>query len=234
MMLKNEKLYGTIMQKYAGRERQKQMKTDRMTEMRISEMISQMTVEEKVGQMQQISLESFRPEVFERFKKLGAGSFLHVLGEEADEIRALAAKTRMKIPPIFGIDAIHGHSLLNGAVIFPSQLAVSCSWNPALVKKMGKVTAREVNADGLDWVFSPVLCLGRDTRRYVCEQMDSGKQQRPCAFYSQARIGGFASAGRSGRGVAEDVFLERSERGCVTKIKQKAVFAVSGNRFFVY
>ena len=152
------------MQKYAGRERQKQMKTDRMTEMRISEMISQMTVEEKVGQMQQISLESFRPEVFERFKKLGAGSFLHVLGEEADEIRALAAKTRMKIPPIFGIDAIHGHSLLNGAVIFPSQLAVSCSWNPALVKKMGKVTAREVNADGLDWVFSPVLCLGRDTR----------------------------------------------------------------------
>ena len=45
------------MQKYAGRERQKQMKTDRMTEMRISEMISQMTVEEKVGQMQQISLE---------------------------------------------------------------------------------------------------------------------------------------------------------------------------------
>ena len=163
-MLKSEELYGTIMPKYAGQERQKQMKTDRMTEMRISEMISQMTVEEKVGQMQQISLESFRPEVFERFKKLGVGSFLHVLGEEADEIRALAAKTRMKIPPIFGIDAIHGHSLRNGAVIFPSQLAVSCSWNPALVKKMGKVTAREVNADGLDWVFSPVLCLGRDTR----------------------------------------------------------------------
>ena len=140
------------------------MKISMEYENRISEMLSEMTVEEKIGQMQQISLESFRPEVFERFRKLGAGSFLHVLGNEADTVRADAEKTRMKIPPIFGIDAIHGHSLLNGAVIFPSQLAVSCSWNPELVKKMGKVTAEEVNADGLDWVFSPVLCIGRDTR----------------------------------------------------------------------
>lgn len=140
------------------------MKTDKNTERRITEMLAQMTVEEKIGQMQQISYESFRPEVFERFQKLGAGSFLHVLGEQTEEIRADADKTRMKIPPIFGIDAIHGHSLLNGAVIFPSQLAATCSWNPRLVEKMGEVTAREVNADGIDWVFSPVLCLGRDTR----------------------------------------------------------------------
>ena len=127
-------------------------------------MLSEMTVEEKVGQMQQVSRESFRPEVFERFCELGGGSFLHVLGENAGGIRDQAAKTRMKIPPIFGIDAIHGHSLLNGAVIFPSQLATACSWNPELIEEMGQVTAREVNANGLDWVFSPVLCIGRDTR----------------------------------------------------------------------
>ena len=127
-------------------------------------MLSEMTVEEKVGQMQQVSCESFRPEVFERFCELGGGSFLHVLGENAGAIRDQAAKTRMKIPPIFGIDAIHGHSLLNGAVIFPSQLAAACSWNPELIEEMGQVTAREVNANGLDWVFSPVLCVGRDTR----------------------------------------------------------------------
>lgn len=140
------------------------MKLSQETENKITEMLSEMTVEEKIGQMQQISYESFRPEVFERFRALGAGSFLHVLGEEADEIRSEAQKTRMKIPPIFGIDAIHGHSLCNGAVIFPSQLSVACSWNPSLVEEMGCVTAEEVNADGLDWVFSPVLCLGRDTR----------------------------------------------------------------------
>ena len=140
------------------------MKISQEIENKITEMLSEMTVEEKICQMQQVSYESYRPEVFERFREMGAGSFLHVLGEEADEIRAQAAKTRMKIPPIFGIDAIHGHSLCNGAVIFPSQLAAACSWNTDLVEKMGKVTAREVNADGLDWVFSPVLCLGRDTR----------------------------------------------------------------------
>ena len=140
------------------------MKLSRETENKITEMLSVMTVEEKVCQMQQVSYEAYRPEVFERFCELGGGSFLHVLGKDADAIREKAAQTRMKIPPIFGIDAIHGHSLLNGAVIFPSQLACACSWNPDLVEKMGKVTAREVNADGLDWVFSPVLCIGRDTR----------------------------------------------------------------------
>ncbi len=140
------------------------MKIKMEHEERITEMLAEMTLEEKVGQMQQVSFEGFRPEVFERFKNMGGGSFLHVLGEEADDVRAAAAKTRMKIPPIFGIDAIHGHSLLNGAVIYPTQLAMACSWNPSLIKAMAKATAEEVNADGLDWVFSPVLCLGRDTR----------------------------------------------------------------------
>ena len=74
-MLKSEELYGTIMPKYPGQERQKQMKTDRMTEARISEMISQMTVEEKVGQMQQISLESFRPEVLRDLRSLAQDLF---------------------------------------------------------------------------------------------------------------------------------------------------------------
>ncbi len=140
------------------------MKISKEYEARIDQMIAEMTVEEKVAQMQQVSYEGFRPEVFERFKTIGGGSFLHVLGDEAEEVREAAKKTRMQIPPIFGIDAIHGHSLLNGAVIYPTQLAMACSWDPALVKKMAKATAEEVNADGLDWVFSPVLCLGRDTR----------------------------------------------------------------------
>ena len=140
------------------------MKINEAHEARITEMLREMTVEEKIAQMQQVSPEKHQPEVFERFRTLGGGSFLHVLSEGADAVREDAKKTRMKIPPIFGIDAIHGHSLLNGAVIFPSQLAAACTWNPTLIKKMGKVTAEEVNADGLDWAFSPVLCIARDPR----------------------------------------------------------------------
>lgn len=140
------------------------MKISRETERKIDELLSRMTLEEKLLQMQQVSCEPGYEEDFARFVKLGGGSFLHVLSDQADEIRAAAAKTNHKIPPIFGIDAIHGHSLLNGAVIFPSQLATACSFDRELIGEMGRVTAEEVNADGLDWVFSPVLCLGRDTR----------------------------------------------------------------------
>ena len=133
-------------------------------EERIDDLLSRMTIEEKVGQMLQVSYNVLSSEDYERYKTLGIGSFLHVLGDEAEDIRKKAAKTRLGIPPLFGIDAIHGHCLFNGATVFPSQLAMSCSFNRELIKEMGRATAREVCADGLDWTFSPVLCIGRDLR----------------------------------------------------------------------
>ncbi|MCC8169913.1 MAG: glycoside hydrolase family 3 C-terminal domain-containing protein [Oscillospiraceae bacterium] len=133
-------------------------------EERVESLLSLMTAEEKIAQMTQISYNAVSGEEYERFLNLGIGSFLHVLGEDTQKIREAAQKTRLKIPPIFGIDAIHGHCLLNGATIFPSQLAVSCSFNTELIREMGRVTAREVATDGLDWTFSPVLCIARDLR----------------------------------------------------------------------
>lgn len=128
-------------------------------------LLSLMTLEEKVGQMMQISYSMVNPtEAEEWVSKKFSGSFLHVLGDNADHLQELALSTRLGIPLIFGIDAIHGHGLLNGATIFPSQLAMSCSFNTELIEKAGRVTAREVAADGLHWTFSPVLCIGRDIR----------------------------------------------------------------------
>ena len=127
-------------------------------------LLEQMTTEEKVAQMIQVSYADVGREEAIRWASLGAGSFLHVLGDDAREVQRAAMQTRLGIPVIFGIDAIHGHGLNKNATIFPSQLAVACSWNPELVEKMGEVTAREVATDGLHWTFSPVLCLGRDTR----------------------------------------------------------------------
>lgn len=133
-------------------------------EERIDDLLARMTAEEKVGQMLQVSYNVLSKEDYEKYKKLGIGSFLHVLGDEADDIRKKASETRLGIPPLFGIDAIHGHCLLNGATVFPSQLAMSCSFNRGLIKEMGRATAKEVCADGLDWTFSPVLCIARDLR----------------------------------------------------------------------
>lgn len=131
---------------------------------RAEDLLSRMSAEEKVGQMLQVSYNVLSAEDYEKYKRLGIGSFLHVLGDEAESIRNHAENTRLGIPPIFGIDAIHGHCLLNGATVFPSQLAMSSSFNRELIRDMGAATAREVSADGLDWTFSPVLCIARDLR----------------------------------------------------------------------
>lgn len=144
-------------------------------------LLSQMTIEEKIGQMMQVSCskadivhegnESFfvfgeftDEEIKDFVEEKYAGAFLHVIGDKARRIQKLALSTRLGIPVLFGIDAIHGHGLHNGATIFPTQLAISCSWNKELIEAMGRVTAKEVIADGLNWTFSPVLCIGRDLR----------------------------------------------------------------------
>lgn len=131
---------------------------------RIAHLLAQMTLEEKVAQMVQIPYFTVTREEALGWARNGAGSFLHVLGDDARELQKAALESRLGIPLLFGIDAIHGHALNDRATVFPSQLAAACSWNPALVEEMGRVTAREVATDGLHWTFSPVLCLARDPR----------------------------------------------------------------------
>ena len=131
----------------------------------IDKLIEQMTPEEKIAQMQQISANMADKKLRNKFIEMGTiGSFLHVLGSEVGDYIAPTKSSRLKIPPIFGIDAIHGHALLKEATVFPSQLALACTFDDGLVEEIGCATAKEVCADGLDWVFSPVLCLGRDLR----------------------------------------------------------------------
>ncbi|MBR5974316.1 MAG: glycoside hydrolase family 3 C-terminal domain-containing protein [Clostridiales bacterium] len=135
-----------------------------LAKQKAQELLSKMTTEEKVAQMLQVTYTDGGREEALKWAKMGAGSFLHVLGDDARELQKEAMNTRLGIPVLFGIDAIHGHGLNTKATIFPSQLACACSWDPEVAKKMGEVTAREVATDGLHWTFSPVLCLGRDTR----------------------------------------------------------------------
>ncbi|BCJ94694.1 glycosyl hydrolase [Anaerocolumna cellulosilytica] len=131
---------------------------------KVEDLLSCMSLPEKVGQMIQIPYSLVTREEALAWVDKGAGSFLHVLGDNARELQSAALKTKHGIPLLFGIDAIHGHGLNENATIFPTQLAAACSWNRELIQEMGQVTAREVATDGLHWTFSPVLCLGRDIR----------------------------------------------------------------------
>ena len=131
---------------------------------RVDALLARMTLEEKAAQMVQVPYAMVGREEALRWARRGAGSFLHVLGDDAREIQRAACESRLGIPVLFGIDAVRGHALNDRATVFPTQLACACTWNPELVRQMGRVTAREVAADGLHWTFSPLLCLARDPR----------------------------------------------------------------------
>jgi beta-glucosidase len=130
-------------------------------ERRTQDLMGRMSLEEKVGQLVQAD---GRKHASEQVRERRVGSFLHILGAPTVELQKLAEKTGLGIPLIFGIDAIHGHGFWEGATVFPTQLAMSCSWNPELLETMGRVTAKEMLCTGLHWTFSPVLCLTRDLR----------------------------------------------------------------------
>ncbi|HPS82501.1 MAG TPA: glycoside hydrolase family 3 N-terminal domain-containing protein, partial [Candidatus Limiplasma sp.] len=127
-------------------------------------LLGRMTLEEKAAQLIQVPLNQVTPDEADEWARRGAGSFLHTLGERAEQLQRLAAETRLGIPVLFGIDAVRGHALKNGATLFPTPLAMACAWDDELLEAVGRVTAAEVAADGLHWTFSPLLCVARDLR----------------------------------------------------------------------
>jgi beta-glucosidase len=131
---------------------------------RADELLKRMTLEEKAAQMIQIPANLYSDEEMEAWAARGAGSFLHTLGERAKRLQKVAMENRLGIPVLFGIDAVRGHALKNGATVFPSPLAMACAWDMELMEAVGRATAAEVAADGLHWTFAPLLCIGRDLR----------------------------------------------------------------------
>ncbi len=131
-------------------------------EARVEDLLSRMTLAEKVGQL--IQLDGHRNDLDQLIHHMHIGSLLHIQNHAINEAIDKAAQTRLGIPILFGDDCIHGHSFHHGATIFPTQLGMACSWNAYLIEEAARITAREVRLTGLKWTFSPVLCLTRDLR----------------------------------------------------------------------
>ena len=128
---------------------------------RVADLLSRMTVEEKIGQMLQLDARVDLPDaVLARH----AGSLLHTSRDHILEANELLAQTRLRIPLLVGEDCIHGHSFWPGATIYPTQLGMAASWDPELVEEVARATAVEVAPTGIHWTFSPVLCIARDLR----------------------------------------------------------------------
>jgi beta-glucosidase len=116
---------------------------------------------EKAGQLMALNANGDGVELVRQYQP---ASFFHIWGEALNRSIDEAARTRLGIPILFAEDCIHGHSFWKGATIFPTQLAMACSWNPGLLEQVARVTAREVKPTGIQWTYSPVLCLPRDLR----------------------------------------------------------------------
>ncbi|WBB80954.1 glycoside hydrolase family 3 C-terminal domain-containing protein [Micromonospora sp. WMMD882] len=128
---------------------------------RVADLLARMTLAEKVGQMLQLPAGD---DVRRLVEDLHVGSILHASPERITEAVAAAGRTRLGIPLLVAEDCIHGHSFFAGATIYPTQLGLAATWDPALVERVARATAVEVAVTGVHWTFSPVLCIARDLR----------------------------------------------------------------------
>src|SRR5688572_9305213 len=126
-------------------------------ESRVNALLAQMTLSEKLGQLQQLDGEAngkFRPEHLDLVRKGLLGSTLGVRnGGQPNKLQRVAVEeSRLKIPLLFGFDTIHGYR-----TIFPIPLAEAASWDPSLAERSSSIAAKESYAAGLRWTFAPVV-----------------------------------------------------------------------------
>lgn len=159
-------------------------------ERRIDALLAQMTLEEKLGQLQQLDGHAdgkYRPEHLELARKGLLGSTLNVRGAKVtNELQKVAVEqSRLKIPLIFGFDVIHGYR-----TIFPVPLAEASSWDPLAVERAAGIAAAETRASGVHWTFAPMVDIARDARwgRIV---EGSGEDPHLGSSMATARVRGF-------------------------------------------
>lgn len=148
--------------------------SDYSVDARVKDLLSRMTLEEKIGQMMQVERNYLQ--AAEDIRTYYIGSVLSGGGsvptpnepsawaDMVDNYQTRALATRLGIPLIYGIDAVHGHSNVYGAVIFPHNIGLGCSGDPQLVEQAARATAEEVAGTGIHWTFSPCIAVVRDER----------------------------------------------------------------------
>lgn len=145
---------------------------------RITDLMSRMTLEEKIGQMVQIDRIVATPEIMKNYSigsvLSGGGSTPLPEASAADWVNMVnmfqkgSLSTRLGIPMIYGIDAVHGHNNVYNATIFPHNIGLGATGDPELVRRIGAATALEVRATGIPYIFAPCIAVCRDPRWGRC------------------------------------------------------------------
>ncbi|HVP00357.1 MAG TPA: glycoside hydrolase family 3 N-terminal domain-containing protein [Bryobacteraceae bacterium] len=139
------------------------------------ELLGRMTLNEKIGQMTQADSQYLKDPADVANLFLGSvlsggdsdpkeGNSREAWTNMATSFEAQALKTRLRIPILYGVDAVHGHNNVLGAVVFPHNIGLGATRDAALVEKIGRITAEEVRATGIQWVFAPCVAVPQDVR----------------------------------------------------------------------
>lgn len=142
---------------------------------RVRGLMKTMTLDEKIGQMTQIDYEAVK-NTPQDIITYSIGSILWGGNSEIvdltpkgwadcyDSLQRLSEKMKKRIPILFGIDAVHGHNNVDGAVIFPHNIALGATHNPQVVEQVEAVTAKEMKGTGIHWAFAPCVAVARNER----------------------------------------------------------------------
>lgn len=141
---------------------------------RVADLLSRMTLDDKLGQMTQVEKDALVPRSDLATYRIGSvlsGGDSTVSPNNAgtwadtyDSLQRTALGTPLGIPMIYGIDAVHGHNAVRGATLFPHNIGLGATRDPALVQRVGRAVAEEVAGTGIDWSFAPCLCVARNDR----------------------------------------------------------------------
>lgn len=151
------------------------IKSFKANDAKIQALLSQMTLEEKVGQMIQANQGNLKDPIDVEKYFLGSllsggssdpktGNGLVDWTDHYDSLQSRTQNTRLRIPLLYGIDAVHGHSNVLNAVLFPHNIGLGCTRNPQLVERAARITAIETRATGINWTFAPCVTVPRDER----------------------------------------------------------------------
>jgi beta-glucosidase len=177
----------------------------------VEALLAQMTLDEKIGQMtqaDQTALQDGRPvRDFFMGSVLSGGDSLPKPNDPAtwakmiDRFQSRALSTRLGIPMIYGVDAVHGNGDVKGAVLFPHNIGMGATRNPDIVQKAARVTAREVAGTGARWAFAPCIAVARD-ERWGRTYESYGESPELAELLGPAAVRGFQDAPDSEAGTA--------------------------------
>jgi beta-glucosidase len=171
----------------------------------VQQLLRSLSLEEKVGQLIQADIDSIKPEDLAQYPlgsilaggnaapdrnvRSGADAWLNLTEAFFQASKHRASPNHLPIPVLFGIDAVHGHAKIRGATIFPHNVGLGAAHDPGLIEKIGRATAEEVAATGIDWTFAPTVAVVRDVR-WGRSYESYSEDPALVAMYAQAMVNG--------------------------------------------